>query len=70
MNIANDTAGISDADILLISNILIFMNSPLRLFKAQIFQALMAGADEYATKPITAAALAEKLGLVDLAGGE
>ena len=37
---------------------------------AQIFQALMAGADEYATKPITAAALAEKLGLVGLAGGE
>ena len=37
---------------------------------AQIFQALMAGADEYATKPITAAALAEKLGLVGLSGGE
>lgn len=31
---------------------------------AQILHALMAGADEYATKPITAAALAEKLGLV------
>jgi two-component system chemotaxis response regulator CheY len=37
---------------------------------AQLFQALMAGADEYATKPITAAALAEKLGLVGLSGGE
>ena len=33
---------------------------------AQIFQALMAGVDEYATKPITREALAEKLGLVGL----
>ena len=37
---------------------------------AQIFHALMAGADEYATKPITAEALAEKLGLVGFAGAE
>lgn len=35
---------------------------------AQIFHALMAGADEYATKPITGDALAEKLGLVGLDG--
>ena len=35
---------------------------------AQIFHALMAGADEYATKPITGEALAEKLGLVGLDG--
>lgn len=35
---------------------------------AQIFHALMAGVDEYATKPITAEALAEKLGLVGFAG--
>jgi len=34
---------------------------------AQIFHALMAGVDEYATKPITKEALAEKLGLVGLA---
>jgi two-component system, chemotaxis family, chemotaxis protein CheY len=34
---------------------------------AQIMHALMAGADEYATKPITAAGLAEKLGLVGFA---
>jgi len=33
---------------------------------AQIFHALMAGVDEYATKPITREALAEKLGLVGL----
>ena len=33
---------------------------------AQIFHALMAGVDEYATKPITKEALAEKLGLVGL----
>ena len=33
---------------------------------AQIFHALMAGFDEYATKPITKEALAEKLGLVGL----
>jgi two-component system chemotaxis response regulator CheY len=33
---------------------------------AQIFHALMAGVDEYATKPITRDALAEKLGLVGL----
>jgi two-component system chemotaxis response regulator CheY len=33
---------------------------------AQIFHALMAGVDEYATKPITQEALAEKLGLVGL----
>lgn len=38
--------------------------------QAQIFHALMAGADEYATKPITAEALAEKLGLVGFAGGD
>jgi len=35
---------------------------------AQIFHALMAGADEYATKPLTAEALAEKLGLVGFDG--
>jgi two-component system chemotaxis response regulator CheY len=35
---------------------------------AQIFHALMAGVDEYATKPITREALAEKLGLVGLVG--
>jgi two-component system chemotaxis response regulator CheY len=33
---------------------------------AQIFHALMAGVDEYATKPITREALSEKLGLVGL----
>jgi two-component system chemotaxis response regulator CheY len=33
---------------------------------AQIFHALMAGVDEYAVKPITREALAEKLGLVGL----
>ena len=33
---------------------------------AQIFHALRAGVDEYATKPITKEALAEKLGLVGL----
>jgi two-component system chemotaxis response regulator CheY len=33
---------------------------------AQIFHALMAGVDEYATKPITREGLAEKLGLVGL----
>ena len=33
---------------------------------AQIFHALMAGVDEYATKPISKEALAEKLGLVGL----
>ncbi len=33
----------------------------------QIMHALLAGADEYATKPITAAGLAEKLGLVGFA---
>ena len=32
----------------------------------RIFHALMAGVDEYATKPITKEALAEKLGLVGL----
>jgi two-component system chemotaxis response regulator CheY len=37
---------------------------------AQILHALRAGADEYATKPITAEALAEKLGLVGFAGAE
>ena len=37
---------------------------------AQIFHALLAGADEYATKPITAEALAEKLGLVGFAGSD
>ena len=33
---------------------------------AQIFHALMAGVDEYATKPITREVLSEKLGLVGL----
>jgi two-component system chemotaxis response regulator CheY len=33
---------------------------------AQIFHALMAGVDEYATKPITREGLSEKLGLVGL----
>ena len=33
---------------------------------AQIFHALMAGVDEYATKPITRETLAEKLGLAEV----
>lgn len=35
---------------------------------ARILRALMAGADEYATKPLTPDALVDKLGLVGIAG--